>query len=123
MIPKKDKDLTLIQNWRPISLLNTDYKLIAHILSNRLHTVLPTIISKDQSGYLQGRNISINIRSIFDVIDDIQNSNSSGLLAFVDFEKAFDKLNWIYIQKSLDCFGFGPVIRQWVKIVYTNIES
>lgn len=123
LIPKKDKDLTLIQNWRPISLLNTDYKLIAHVLSNRLHTVLPNIISKDQSGYLKGRNISINIRSIFDVIDEVQNSNSSGLLAFLDFEKAFDKLNWTFIQNSLDCFGFGPVLRQWVKILYTDIES
>ena len=59
LIPKKDKDLTDVKNWRPISLLNTDYKLIAHILANRLQLVLPFIISKDQSGYIKTRNISL----------------------------------------------------------------
>ena len=61
LIPKKDKDLTLIKNWRPISLLNTDYKLIAHVLADRLQNVIPNIISKDQSGYLKSRNISVSI--------------------------------------------------------------
>ena len=123
LIPKKSKDLTNIKNWRPISLLNTDYKLIAHILSNRLQKVLPKIISNDQSGYLKGRNISLNIRSIFDIIDFVEKDNSSGLLAFLDFEKAFDKLNWTFLQKALSKFGFGPKFKEWVTILYTNIES
>ena len=123
LIPKKGKDLSNVKNWRPISLLNTDYKLLAHILANRLQKVLPSVISKDQSGYLKGRNISINIRSIFDIIDHVENTKSSGLLAFLDFEKAFDKLNWTFIQKSLQHFGFGEHFREWVTILYTNIES
>ena len=98
LIPNKNQDLTLIKNWRPISLINTDYKLLTHVLSNRLQVVLPSIISKDQSGYITGRNISNNIRSIFDVIDNVERSNSSGLLALLDFEKAFDKLTWTFIQ-------------------------
>ena len=123
LIPKKGKDLTLIKNWRPISLLNTDYKLLTRILSSRLQKVLPSVISKDQSGYLKGRNIGINIRSIFDVIESAENNDSSTLLAFLDFEKAFDKLNWIFLQKTLQSFGFGQSFRKWVKIIYTDIES
>ena len=123
LIPKKGKDLTNVNNWRPISLLNTDYKILAHVLANRLQKVLPEVISKDQSGYLKGRNISINIRSIFDAIDHVEKTNSSGLLAFLDFEKAFDKLNWTFIQKALECFGFGHKFREYVSILYTNIES
>ena len=123
LIPKKDKDLTLIKNWRPISLLNTDYKLITHVLANRLQNVLPNIISKDQSGYLKSRNISVSIRSIFDIIQNTKSNNSSALLAFIDFEKAFDKLNWIFLQKALAKFGFGNYFREWIQIIYTDIES
>ena len=123
LIPKKDKDLTNVKNWRPISLLNTDYKIIAHILATRLQHVLPTVISKDQSGYLKNRNISINIRSIFDIIDMIESQNSSVLLAFLDFEKAFDKINWTFLQNALKQFGFGNVLMEWVQILSTDIES
>ena len=112
LIPKKGKDLTNIQNWRPISLLNTDYKRLTHILSNRLQEVLPTVISLDQSGYLKNRNISSNIRSIFDVIDKIKRDNASGILAFLDFEKAFDKLDWNFLQSTLKAFGFGQVFQK-----------
>ena len=123
LIPKKGKDLTNVKNWRPISLLNTDYKLLTHILAIRLQKILHTIISKDQSGYLKGRNIGTNIRSIFDVIDISEKTNSSALLAFLDFEKAFDKLNWKFLQKTLKSFGFGDSFNKWVKILYTDIES
>ena len=88
LIPKKDKDLTDVGNWRPISLLNTDYKIIAHVLANRLQQALPDIISKDQSGYLKNRNISLNIRTIYDIINDKENKDSSAFLAFIDFKKA-----------------------------------
>ena len=54
LIPKKDKDMTDLKNWRPISLLNTDYKILAQSLAMRLQKVLPEIISKDQNGYLKG---------------------------------------------------------------------
>ena len=64
LIPKKGKDLSNVKNWHPISLLNTDYKLLSHILADHLQKVLSSVISKDQSGYLKGRNISINILSI-----------------------------------------------------------
>ena len=123
LLPKKGKDLSYVKNWRPISLLNTDYKLLTHILAKRLHTALPSVIAKDQSGYLQGRNIGINIRTITDIIESAEKHKDSSLLAFLDFEKAFDKLNWTFLQKTLQLFGFGPYLRKWVKIIYTDIES
>ena len=122
LIPKKG-DLTDIKNWRPISLLNTDYKLLAHVLANRLQIILPSIISKNQSGYLKGRNISLNIRSTFDIIQNIENENSSGLLAFLDFEKAFDKLDWTFLGRCLKIFMFGTNFQKWVRILYNELES
>ena len=55
IIPKGDKDHRLIKNWRPITVLNVDYKIIAKIIANRLRPVLPDLINQDQTGYVQNR--------------------------------------------------------------------
>ena len=69
LIPKKDKERILIKNWRPISLLNTDYKLLTKCLSFRLQSVPPNIIDNDQTGFLKDRYIGENIRTIADLIE------------------------------------------------------
>ena len=67
----KKGDRQLIKNYRPISITNIDYKIIAKILANRLHTVLPDLISHDQTAYIKGRTISQTIRLVQDIIQDI----------------------------------------------------
>ena len=123
LLPKQGKILTSLKNWRPISLLNTDYKILAHVLAQRLQKVLPTIISKDQNGYIQGRFIGCNIRTILDMIHVSQNETFSTLITFIDYEKAFDNIKWSFMHKCLKAFGFGPVIQNWIKILYTNVSS
>ena len=66
LIPKKDKDHRLLKNWRPISLLNTDYKIITKALANRIKKALPSVINPDQVAYLENRFIGQNIRTIMD---------------------------------------------------------
>ena len=123
LIPKKDKDITQLKNWRPISLLNSDYKILTQVLSIRLQKVLSSIISLDQSGYLKNRFIGLNIRTIMDIISDVQENDSQGLLAFLDFEKAFDKIKWSFMHKCLEKCGFGQYFKKWIKVLYTGIES
>ena len=53
----KKNDKNLLSNWRPITLLNTDYKILAHVLANRLKKVIPKLVNTDQSGYIKGRNM------------------------------------------------------------------
>ncbi len=67
LIPKPDKDPLQIDNWRPITLLNTDYKLIALIYARRLKSGLDQIIHESQTGFMKNRHISNNIRLIFDL--------------------------------------------------------
>lgn len=69
LIPKPKKDLLFLDNWRPISLLNYDYKIIATIFSKRLKTILEDIIDETQSGFLKNTHISNNIRLVFDLFE------------------------------------------------------
>ena len=108
LIPKKDTESHYIKNWRPLTLLNCDYKLAAKSIANRLKNVRPSIISYDQTGYIKGRFIGENIRLIDSVIRFAKERNIPGLLLFLDFEKAFDTIEWPFITKTLQYFGFGP---------------
>ena len=69
LIPKGTNDKRELKNWRPISLLNVDYKILAKVLANRLQKVISRIISPDQVGYLKGRYIGDNIRAMLDILE------------------------------------------------------
>ena len=64
-----------------------------------------------------------NTRFIFELIEIVDIKNIEGLLLLIDFEKAFDILNWKFIDNSLSFFNFGPSIRQWIKTFYSDITS
>ena len=96
LIPKTEIARDKIKNWRPISLLNTVYKLGSASIANRLKLVLPKLISEDQTGFIKGRFIGDNVRLIYDVIDYLTSQNKPGLLLCLDFEKAFDSLDWSF---------------------------
>ena len=123
LIPKKDAEPFLIKNWRPISLLNCDYKIAAKALANRLKKVLPKLVNSDQTGFMKGRFIGENIRLIDGVINFADAENIPGLLLFLDFEKAFDTVEWVFIKKTFQQFNFGPSMIKWIDICYNNIES
>ena len=108
---------------RPITLLNTDYKIAAKAIANRIKTVLPKLINNDQTGLMKGRFIGENIRLIDGIIQYATQHNVPGLLLFIDFEKAFDSLEWPFIFDTLRFFGFGPSLINWVRTFYCNIES
>ena len=79
LIPKKSKDKTLLENLRPISLLNVDYKILTKVITKRIEKVLPTLINSDQTGYVKGRFIGENVRLIYDVIHYMDKSNRKGI--------------------------------------------
>ena len=106
-----------MKNWRPISILNTDYKILAKCLAQRLKKVLSEIISCDQTGFMKGRFIGENIRLALDMID----CEATGFMLLADIEKAFDKLEWSYMFQVLRYFNFGDDLISWVQILYTDI--
>lgn len=97
---KKDKDKRLIKNWRSISLLNVDPKLIEKVLAENLKTALFSLISANQMAYLSGRFISLRMRLISNVFKATDLLKLKGLLQTVDIEKAFDTKNRNFSIKS-----------------------
>jgi hypothetical protein len=122
-IPKGDKPREYIKNWRPITLLNTVYKIGSSCIANRIKKVLPNLISEDQTGFMSNRYIGDNVRFIYDMIDYLNYKQLPGLLLCIDFEKAFDSMSWIFLVKVLRAYGFHDDIVRWVKTFLCNIQS
>ena len=92
LILKPGKESDKLENYRPITLLNTDYKIGAKALATRLKSCNTSLIGPIQSGFLKGRFIGENIRYVLDCIEFTADNNIPGFLLFVDFQKAFDKI-------------------------------
>ena len=107
-----------IRNWRPITLLNSDYKIISKLFANRMKPVLNKIIHTDQKGFVAGRNISENNRMIDDIIEFVDNEDEEGVVIFVDQQKAFDRMEWGWLNYVMECFNFGLKFREWVYMLF-----
>ena len=112
-----------ISNWRPISLQNVDVKIATKALAKRLETILPKIIHRNQCAYVKRRSICDCTRIIDDIMFYTKEYGLSGLAVAIDFEKAFDSLDWEYLNKALSAFNFGESFIKWVNIFYRNIQS
>jgi exonuclease III len=123
LIPKKDKDIRFLKNWRPLTLLNCDYKIFAKAMSSRLQKVIPTLVSDDQSGCRKGYSTYRNIRSTVDIIAYTNEQKLHGILTYIDFEKAFDTVRWNFMHKVLEKMNFGSYFRNCVKTMYKDIKS
>ena len=122
-IHKTQKDLRYLSNWHAVSLLQTDYKILTKTLALRLQKVLPKIISTDQVGYIPNRYIGENIRTIQDIMTYSQLHKIPGYIALIDFQKAFDSVEWGCMFKCLLHFNFGENFIRWIKLLYTDISS
>jgi len=114
LLPKKDRDPLKIQNYRPISLLSVDYKIIAKTMADRLKNCMGDLIHDSQSGFLKGRNIGNNIRLLMDIIDYTEANNIPGALLLLDIEKAFDSVSHEFLLRVLEKFNFGNNFMKWV---------
>lgn len=123
LIYKKKGNKNKLKNWRPINLLNVDYKILSRIMSNRLKSVLPHIISPEQTACVIRRDIADTIVTIKDIIDISEIEKSEGYLLKIDQEKAFDRVSHNYLFKVLEAMGFGNIFCKWIRIFYTDIYS
>ena len=102
LIEKPNKNKRFISNWRPISLLNVDQNLISKTLAARLKKVLPCLIGPGQTAYINGSFLGESGRLIADIIEICDLEQLEGYLVAIDFEKAFDSLNYNFLITTLD---------------------
>ena len=119
LVEKTNKDTRLLKSWRPISLLNTDLKLISKVLANRIQNVLPSLISENQSG----RCIGDPIRLISDILNETECKGIPGIIFAADFEAAFDSVHRALIFKTMKKFGFTDDFIKWIKLLHKNTKS
>ena len=122
LIEKKDKDKRFIKNWRPISFLNVDYKIISKALASRVKKILPNLILLQQTAYVENRFIDESGRLIAD-ITEITDVINKGFFVTMDIEKAFDLLDHTFVFSVLKNFGFGNNFVSWIENLISKQES
>lgn len=110
-----------VANWRPITLLNCDYKILTKAIALGLQRHIPSLIHPDQKGFMQARCIGNNIRIIEDSINTICAEESEGMALALDFSKAFDSVRWEMIYIALEFFNFGPNFIELIKTLFVDI--
>ena len=118
LIPKAGKDMRYIKNLRPITLLNTDYKLIEKAIADKMIPALEHLIHTDQRGFMKNRRISVNIRKMLDIIHMAEKQDLEAVVLSLDFVKCFDKCSFSILHGSLNYFKFGAIVREWTEILY-----
>ncbi|CAM2114275.1 unnamed protein product [Caretta caretta] len=121
LLPKKG-DLRDLRNWRPVSLLSTDYKIVAKAISLRLGSVMADVIHPDQTYTVPGRSIFDNLFLVRDFLELGWRDGLSFALLSLDQEKAFDNVDHGYLLSTLQAFGFGPQFVSFLRVLYASAE-
>lgn len=120
LIPKKGKDLQQASSYSPVSLLNTDQKILAKSLARRLSPHMAKLIHPDQTGFIPKRHFFHNFRCLFNIMYSPRHPKEDLLILSLDAEKIFDCVEWSYLYAVLGKFGFGSRFIAWIKLLYTN---
>jgi endonuclease/exonuclease/phosphatase family metal-dependent hydrolase len=119
----KKGDRNEIGNYRPISLLCCDYKIFTKVLAERMKNVLNDIIQTSQQGFVKGGDIRGSIIQVKRIIEHCEREGEDAAIIFMDFQKAFDKVDHKCIEEVLIEFNFGPIFTQAVMSLYSNVKA
>lgn len=121
LVPKVDNP-ELVTEFRPISLCNVLYKIYSKVLANKLKKFLPSLITEHQSAFAKDCLISDNIMVAFETFHHMKNHSSGrhGFMALkLDMSKAYDRVEWVYLEKLMERMGFCP---RWIALVMSCVK-
>jgi len=116
----KKKDKQRVENYRPITLLNTDYKIYTKTIAKKLAIVAPTIVHEDQAGFIPKRSLYDHTRTTQMVIEYCEIAEEDGCIIALDQEKAYDKIDHEYLWTILKKYGFPMIFINRIKEMYKD---
>ncbi|XP_057809051.1 uncharacterized protein LOC131023524 [Salvia miltiorrhiza] len=114
LIPKKEEACSL-DEFRPISLITSLYKVMAKILANRLRLVMDSIVSDNQSAFIGGRFILDGVVILNEAIAEAKKRGKGRIVFKIDFAKAYDSVEWDFLDIMMDRLNFDPLWRKWIR--------
>ena len=111
-----------LDDYRPITLLNTELKILARVLANRLQLVISDLIGPEQTFAVKGRSIQDNLHLIREVLEGIKDDTEAALIS-LDQSKAFDRVDHRYLATVLETAGFELEFRRWISMMYHNPQA
>jgi hypothetical protein len=114
VIPK-EKDARTMNKFSPISLLNCSYKIFTKVLTNRISNVADRLVASNQTTFIKGRYILESVVTTHETIHSVHQSKQQGFILKLDYEKAYDKVNWEFLLEVLKKRGFGDKWLMWIR--------
>ena len=111
------------RNWRPITLLNVDYKIASRAIAGRLLKVIHLVVNLNQTYDVPGRYIGDSVAFLRDVVSYASLSDTPVAILSLDQEKAFDRVDWGILRSTLVCMGFNSSFIGWVDLFYSGVQS
>eukprot|EP00253_Pinus_taeda_P015690 PITA_15690 len=119
LIPKSNSSEEA-QGFCPIALCNVIYKIITTLIAKRLKPLLPSIISPEQTGFVEGRQILDGLVVTQEIIHSLNQKKQRGMMIKLDLSKAYDRLSWRYLRMVLEAYGFE---KRWIEWIFSMISS
>jgi hypothetical protein len=114
LLPKKENAIQ-IEQYRPICLLNVSFKVFTKVGTNRVSKIAENVVQPTQTAFMPGRHILEGVVILHETIHELHRKNLDGVLFKIDFEKAYDKINWSFLQQALRMKGFDPTWCNWIE--------
>ena len=111
-----------LDDYRPITLLNTELKILARVLANRLQLFISDLIGPEQSYAVKGRSIQDNLHLVRQILEGIEDDTEAALIN-LDQSKAFDRVDHRFLVAVLETAGFEPEFRKWISMLYRNPQA
>ena len=112
----------VLDDYRPITLLNTEFNILARVLANRLQLVISDLIGPEQTFAVKERSIQDNLHLIRGVIEGIEDDTEAALIS-LDHSKDFDRVDHRFLATVLETAGFKPEFRRWISVMYHNPQA
>jgi hypothetical protein len=111
----KTDNAVQIQQYRPICLLNVIFKIFTKVATNRITRIASSVVRPTQSAFMPGRHILEGVVILHETIHELHRKKMDGVLFKIDFEKAYNKVKWPFLQQVMRMKGFDPNWCNWIK--------